>query len=476
MSNVAAPLERIEERPSIDRQAGGRLISYSHPWPETSLLAFLEQAADRPRVFWENGEGSLGFAGFGVTATLQATGPDRFRSIEAQAWKLFDDASLHAGAAPPQVYPRLFGGFAFRPHSDAAGVWTAFPAAYFVLPRYLLTRWDGRNWLTINHRLADGEDPAEVRGRLEQESRQLWASTEEYRGREPEPALPPTLEAEHLMAPEAWRQLVTTATDRIRRGELDKVVLARSCRVRASRPIDPLAVLARLQRNYPNCYRFLIEPRPGHVFYGATPELLAEVAGTGLRTVALAGSIRRGNTPAEDEALGQELLANPKERWEHALVVESLRRRLRPLVTNLEIPSQPDLCRLSNIQHLQTEVQGRLAGRFGVLPVVEALHPTPAMGGSPREVALRFLETEEPVARGWYAAPVGWFGPQGDGHFAVAIRSAVGVGREAYLFAGAGIVADSDPDREWHETQLKFRPMLQALGHAPDSSKDGRRG
>jgi menaquinone-specific isochorismate synthase len=121
---------------------------------------------------------------------------------------------------------------------------------------------------------------------------------------------------------------------------------------------------------------------------------------------------------------------------------------------------------LSNIQHLQTEVQGKLANPCGVLPVVEALHPTPAMGGSPRIVALRLIKENEPFSRGWYAAPVGWLDAQGNGCFAVAIRSAVSVGHEAYLFAGAGIVADSDPLKEWHETGLKFRPMLEALGGA----------
>jgi menaquinone-specific isochorismate synthase len=135
-------------------------------------------------------------------------------------------------------------------------------------------------------------------------------------------------------------------------------------------------VLNQLRRNYPDCYRFLFEPVPGHAFYGATPELLAQVAGPTLHTVALAGSIRRGRSLEEDEVLGQRLLANPKEQIEHAHVVDAIEENLKPLVTKLQISSQPGLCKLSNIQHIQTTIDGKLTPGCDVLTVVEALHPT----------------------------------------------------------------------------------------------------
>ena len=221
---------------------------------------------------------------------------------------------------------------------------------------------------------------------------------------------------------------------------------------------------ARLSARYPECYRFLFEPQPGRAFFGATPELLAEVSGHQLHTIALAGSLQRGKTWQEDQQLGKQLLSSRKDRQEHAFVVQALRENLAPLTTCLEIPSAPELCLLNNIQHLLTPVKGELANGNGILPVIQALHPTPALGGTPRGVALPLIEQYEPLPRGWYGAPIGWLAPNGDGEFAVAIRSAVANQHRVRLYAGVGVVADSDPEKEWRETELKFQPILKALG------------
>jgi menaquinone-specific isochorismate synthase len=144
----------------------------------------------------------------------------------------------------------------------------------------------------------------------------------------------------------------------------------------------------------------------------------------------------------------------------------SMLERLAPLTSQLEISPQPGVHKLRNIQHLFTPVRARLLAPDGVLPLVHLLHPTPALGGSPRALAMQFIQKAEPVPRGWYAAPVGWIDYRLDGAFAVAIRSAVSQENRAWLYAGAGIVADSQPRREWEETALKFQPMLHALGAA----------
>ncbi|MCB9006462.1 MAG: isochorismate synthase [Ardenticatenaceae bacterium] len=227
--------------------------------------------------------------------------------------------------------------------------------------------------------------------------------------------------------------------------------------------VDVDGALAYLNATYPDCYRFLFEPRPFHAFYGATPELIVEVNGRSLHTMGLAGSIGRGKTPAEDEALAQELLNSAKNQHEHALVVQSIRRRLEPLTNELTIPDQPDILQLGYIQHLFTPIQATLKQADGVLPILQNLHPTPALGGQPRELAMPFISQAEPVPRGWYGAPVGWLDRNLDGAFSVAIRSAITQDRRVWLYSGAGIVADSDPQAEWDETALKFRPMLQAL-------------
>jgi menaquinone-specific isochorismate synthase len=178
----------------------------------------------------------------------------------------------------------------------------------------------------------------------------------------------------------------------------------------------------------------------------------------------LAGSIGRGKTPAEDADLAQELLNSAKNQHEHALVVQSIRRRLASLTNELTMPDEPGILQLGYIQHLFTPIHATLKHADGVLPILQNLHPTPALGGQPRELAMPFISQAEPVPRGWYGAPVGWLDHHLDGAFGVAIRSAITQDRRVWLYAGAGIVADSDPQAEWDETALKFRPMLNALG------------
>jgi menaquinone-specific isochorismate synthase len=222
--------------------------------------------------------------------------------------------------------------------------------------------------------------------------------------------------------------------------------------------------LAFLIEHYPECYRFLFEPRPYHAFYGATPELIAKVNDKQVATMGLAGSIRRGDTPEEDDAFAIQLLNDPKERHEHRLVVEALRERLGAITDTLDIPTKTAVYKLSNIQHLYTPITGQLKRRSGILPVVELLHPTPALGGKPRDLAMDVIRETETAPRGWYAAPIGWIDYQLDGVFSVAIRSAVSQEKRVWMYAGAGIVGDSIPQKEWDETALKFRPMLNALG------------
>ncbi|MCA9896281.1 MAG: isochorismate synthase, partial [Anaerolineae bacterium] len=273
------------------------------------------------------------------------------------------------------------------------------------------------------------------------------------------------------MSYDAWEMMIDDAVGRIRAGELKKVVLSRVAEARYRDPVQIEAALAYLADAYADCYRFMFEPRRQRAFYGATPELLAKVKGEQVRSMALAGSMKRGDTPESDAELGQALLDSQKDRHEHQLVADRLRDRLKPLTSELTI-SETGLLKLSNIQHLYTPVSGTLKQPRGILPLVEALHPTPALGGEPRDIALPLISKLEPVPRGWYAAPVGWIDHRLDGQFSVAIRSAVAQKNRVWMYAGAGIVADSEPPKEWDETALKFTPMLKAHAVGDLNHKD----
>jgi isochorismate synthase len=194
------------------------------------------------------------------------------------------------------------------------------------------------------------------------------------------------------------------------------------------------------------------------LFIAATPELLVQKSGARVRAQALAGSV-----PAGDAACSQ-LLASAKDAGEHALVVAAIRSRLAPFCSKLEVGNEPRAREYGDIVHLETPIKGDLLKDQHVLDLVRELHPTPAVGGVPTPAALRWIRENEAVSRGWYASPVGWFDQQGDGEFVTAIRSALLVGNSVRLYAGAGIMADSDPESEFQETETKLLPMMAALG------------
>jgi len=444
----------------------GRLVSDVMVAPGVTADCFLRYAAGRPRFLWHDGRNGVTFAGMGTAVDLMAWGETRFRGIERQARELFSNAvALHT--EDPLAAPRLFGGFAFREDFVPDFAWHGFNPAHFILPHFQLVHHDSQSWLTINALAPADEDPAETAPQLREALglcyRELcgWAE----RGDTPAAApVQPEAAISYPMSYPIWAEMITRAQAQFRTTPLDKVVLARVCEVRRPQAVDLTGALAYLQQTYPDCYTFLFEPQPQHAFFGATPELLAATSGTRMQTMGLAGSIQRGKSTAEDEALAAELLNSAKDRHEHALVVAALQQRLTPLTSQLAIPNEPVIYRLSNIQHLYTPVVGTLRESLGILPLVEVLHPTPALGGAPRDLALAFISAAEPVPRGWYAGPVGWIDQQLDGAFGVAIRSAVAQDRRVWLYAGAGIVDASVPEKEWAETGWKFRPIQAALG------------
>jgi menaquinone-specific isochorismate synthase len=410
----------------------------------------------RPTVAWSEDGGRL--AAGGSAATVTATGSDRFESIQAAGEALFAERSVD-GTLPPAARPRLFGGFAFHEGDNANGdsPWRGFPEAQFFLPAILLVRPPdaGETWLTAT---ATGPDAhSRARGRLDRWAERLAAC---------EPltvAERPGIRSRTVTPDEAgWRDQVEAAVERIRSGSLRKVVLAQARTVELNEPVSIPSAYARLTETYPDCFRFLVAPAGGGQFFGATPERLVTRDGRSVRTEALAGSTGRGDTPTEDEWLARQLQDSEKDGHEHDLVVEAIKDQLDPYATAISTGDRT-VRRLATVQHLQTSITADLAEDDHVLSLVEALHPTPAVGGLPPDEALKTIQETEAFERGWYASPVGWFDAAGNGTFTVGIRSAVASGDRVTLFAGNGIVADSDPAREWDEVQLKYRPILDTL-------------
>jgi isochorismate synthase len=277
-------------------------------------------------------------------------------------------------------------------------------------------------------------------------------------------AAPGGITAHAEPAAEVYGAAVAEAVERIRRGELRKVVLARTLRLDLPGDADPAIVLRRLHRRDPACHTFAVRGADGRLMLGATPETLLRRRGRTVVCGPMAGTAPRSPDAAEDRAAAQRLLASAKDHREHRLVVEAMSEALAPFCDHLEVDPRPRLIATASVWHLTTTVRGRLVeGAPGALGLAAALQPTPAVCGTPTAAALDAIHELEPVPRGLYSGLVGWVDAAGDGEWVVALRCATFSGRRARLYAGAGIVEGSVPALEVAETEAKFSALLTAL-------------
>jgi menaquinone-specific isochorismate synthase len=378
-----------------------------------------------------------GLVGRGELARLEVSGPDAL--TEAAAWWADLTAGLRVDdrVRLPGTGPVMFASIAFDP---------ATGTSVFVVPEVVVGRREGRTWVT-------SIDP----DRVPVES---WAL--EFQAGKSRPA-PQLRYADGTMDPARWCAAVATAVRRIDGNELAKVVLARDLLVTADAPFDPRRLLARLAERFPDCWTFAVDG-----LLGATPELLLRRTGRRLSARVLAGTAPRG-AGNDDARLAEALIGSVKDRAEHAIAVESLVTALEPFCTGLDVPTAPALLTLANVRHLATDVHGTQRrsgrrGRAGLLELIEAVHPTAAVCGTPTDQARTLIGELEDMDRGRYAGPVGWLDARGDGEFGLALRCAQLTGPDsARLFAGCGIVAGSEPTAELAETQAKFAAFRAAL-------------
>ena len=397
-------------------------------------------------------------AALGCVRLLEASGEDRFAQVAARWRATCATALADWSQGPPGSGLTAVGGFAFAADGGAASSWEGFAAASLIVPEISLARRGGETALTLNLEIAPDDTAGELLGRVQARLGELRSS--------PLPLLDPAPTGSYKvmspMPPAHYEEAVARAVQRIRDGEIEKLVLAREVEVHAPVTYDPGAVLSLLRQEFPACYVFAVG-RGDATFLAASPELLVRREGQRASTVALAGSIGRSADPAVDDHLGERLLRSDKDREENDIVARRITRTLRPLSVWVTAAPEPVLVRVANIQHLATPIRAQLAEAVPAIELASALHPTPAVGGEPRRQATQMIPALEGIDRGWYAGPVGWTDASGDGEFCVALRCALLRGSLARLYAGCGIVRDSDPAAELAETEVKLGALLPAL-------------
>ncbi|HEX8085089.1 MAG TPA: isochorismate synthase [Solirubrobacteraceae bacterium] len=419
--------------------------------------ASVAAASRRPGEPWfcfeQPDRGGAALAALGCVKALEARGARRFRDV-ADAWRgLAADASGDAGEQLVAV-----GGFAFASGGGEAPGWEGFPPASLHVPEVALLRRGGRVTVSLAA-LATADDTVEdLVARVERRAASLVEA--------PLPLLDPDPVGQtrvvSTMPPEHYEAAVAAAVERIRAGELAKVVLAREVEVHAPAPHDAAAVFAVLREAFPACFVFCAG-RGDAAFVAASPELLVRREGLRASSLALAGSTRRSADPAVDDHLGEQLMQSAKDRGEQRIVSERILRTFEPHAVWTTAAPEPVLVKVANIQHLGTPIRAQLASPVPAVELAGVLHPTPAVGGEPFAVAAPLIPALEGLDRGWYAGPVGWTDANEDGEFCVALRCALLRGRVARCYAGVGVVADSDPAAELAETEIKLAALLPVL-------------
>ena len=452
-------LDFCQKRSVAENQT--KIVSIALELDAVDPLVVLHQLSqpDQLHFYFESRDHDRSIAAMGTAVSLAVKGSQRFQKAKAFIQKSLDHLLASHSFDLPWLTPRFFCSFTFFENQFETD--SPFPPATLFLPRWQVIRWQEHYVALINLEV-DSES------KLRQLTEQIWQEFRSIQQAQYDPFQLPQgiskfLNQWEIVDANSFKPAVISALKSIQKNHFHKLVAAHAIDVISQLTFQWGRSLHNLRQLHPDCTVFSIGNGAGQSFIGASPERLLSIQNHRLLTDALAGSAPRGRSVADDTNFAYRLHSSDKERHEHQVVVDFITQRLVHLGLTPQFTATPGLLKLSNIQHLHTPIQALLPGTLHPLDLVAELHPTPAVAGLPRDIACEQIYRHEGFERSLYAAPLGWIDPQGNAEFIVGIRSALIDGYRARLYAGAGIVAGSDPDRELAEVRLKLQALLQAL-------------
>ena len=426
----------------------------------------------RDHLIWGRPEHNHYRIGLGTALKWQAAGPERFEKLQREYDRIcanwqHDCQTVHS------YQPGVFCAFAFDADDPMTGPWQGLANTFFTIPELLLELRDGHYYLTFSCKSSQIKQQPKRLIQLQQWfnlTQQLLTALEAQPREQSDIALNGVPEMDHR---NQWFSLVNGAKKAIHEQQLAKVVTARHLSLQTDSPLDEISILNYLAKKYPTCLLLGLSFGDKTVV-AATPERMIGLEHGTIYCDALGGTSESSDDTLQSKQETESLLQNIKLRHEHQLVVDHLQQRLLALCNQLSIPDIPKLMPLGSLQHLWTPIEGKCFPKVSLFDLIAALHPTPAVAGTPAAEAQRWIAAHEPFHRGWYSGGVGWIQADGNGEVAVLLRTALISGRHIDLYAGAGIVADSDPIAEWNETELKLNAVLAAFGHTTRSLSENR--
>lgn len=437
---------------------------FTFPFLCNDPLPFLKMldSQNEFKFYYEKPNQQKAMAAGGAVADITASGSDRFIKVD-EAIKSVKNETLHFNGASTDSGIHFLGGFSFFDEVEAEG-WHGFKTASFILPKRLIVKKEGRSTLSIGMNLKENSGRLQIHKQLLHEFEKFKENTPvkdsfAANGNTPHSAVKSAISIDD------WNAAIIKAKRNIAEKAFNKVVLARELNLSSSEKYNAADILNRLRNQYPKCCTYLVQRQESQAFIGSSPERLISFQNNSFQTEALAGSMPRGANEKEDKIFENKLMKSGKNREEHFAVINYIKEKVLSRAQDVEAPKNLFVKKLSNVQHLFTPLKFKVSDEVSPLQILNNLHPTPALGGYPRKEAVDYLSKHCLINRGWFGSPVGWMNTNGGGEFSVAIRSGLIGEHSARLFAGCGIVADSNPEKEWEESKLKFIPMLSALNY-----------
>jgi len=450
---------------SHSKQQEDQLLTFTLPIAPIDPLAALELHEKKSeRFFWDHPRNNISISAAGKVRELKSTGTGRFDDISKQTKELKKKISAYTAITHAMAGPLFLGGYSFGDH-NISPIWKKFGAARFILPEWTLVKTGHKYLLTLTlerRNKAVHDIYTEIIERVT-DFLNISGKSGSSCGKETPDEQNMLCNFQSLNEKSRWISRVEKAKAHISHNDFEKIVLARSVELESKHSLSPTLLSYHLRQSYPECYNFIVQVDDDTSFIGATPERLASFENGVFKTEGLAGSASRGKSASEDAAIAQSLMRSEKDLEEHQFVVRAIDDSLMPYSYRVDHPNSPQIKKLNNVQHLFTPISASIKEGVQIHDLLKKLHPTPAVGGYPKTESVQHIQEIEQIERGWYSAPVGWYNLNGCGEFAVAIRSALLHKNHAHLYAGCGIVSDSDPESEWDETIMKFEPMTDAL-------------
>lgn len=416
---------------------------------------------NKDRMYWSSTDDAFTIVGIGSAYEMQAQN-NHFEETKNAWHQLLERSFIHNPYTIAGTGVLALGGMTFDPKETQAELWKNYGRSLMTVPTYTVVQDKEVYYLTVTQAVDAHSEKNELLDTFQEAKEKIytWAIKQ--------PAADVHIVHKEERGVEKWLQDVEQAIAYIKEDKAKKIVLAREMRIQLSDQAPIGKMLETLHQLQTNCFIYAFE-RGDDCFIGATPERLVRVDGEKMLSTCLAGTAPRGKTSEEDEQIRTALLHDEKNLEEHGYVVQMITDAIAPYCTDVDIANAPVIRPLKNLQHLYTPVTAQLKEEAHLFDLVESLHPTPALGGAPSDIALAFIREHEDLERGWYGAPIGWLDSNHHGEFAVGIRSALVQADEISLFAGCGIMRDSDPQEEYEETAIKFLPILSVLEEPNDT-------